>query len=111
MGKKKETTQLEEQSKAKQLEEQSKAKQLEGQNEMYHATYLGPRCGWNITSGDTALLRFTTDPDVVLVQFDNLHLCKNGVSMAHGWHQFPAAHFKLDEPKRRRKRCLSIDME
>lgn len=63
-----------------------------------HATYIGPRGAWtwNPAHGDTALVRQSDKPGVVLVQFDNTKLERGGEKLGFGWHEFPAEHFKPD---------------
>jgi len=63
---------------------------------MKHATYIGPECGWNVTPGNTALIRQSTKPGIVLAQFDDFHAARAGKDLAFGWHEFPAEHFELD---------------
>lgn len=63
---------------------------------MSHATYIGPKCGWNITPGETALIKPSEKPGIVLAQFDNLALVRDSESVAFGWHKFPADQFKVN---------------
>jgi len=59
------------------------------------ATYIGPKCGWNITPGETALIKPSEKPGVVLAQFDNVALQRDGRDVGFGWHEFPADQFKV----------------
>lgn len=63
---------------------------------MNHATYIGPSCGWNVESGQKALIRKGKSIDVVLAQFDDFYVSRAGKDLSHGWHEFSAADFKTD---------------
>jgi len=66
-----------------------------------HGTYIG---FIKELQGKTALLHseghaLPTDQSFVAAQFDQLDLTYMGVNLAHGWHHFPSAAFRVDEPE------------
>ena len=61
--------------------------------ETKHMMYVGPDCGWNVTKGLTALVKDSTKPEKVLVQFDDYYVQRNGVDLCFGWHEFLKEHF------------------
>lgn len=63
---------------------------------MKHATYIGPPCDGTIKPGDTALVRPSEKPGVVLAQFDSFLVRRGGVPQHLGWHEYPAGHFEAD---------------
>lgn len=62
---------------------------------MRSGTYIGPDVGLNVTAGQEALLRASDKPGVVLAQFDDFSMQRNGVNLAYGWHEFPATDFQI----------------
>lgn len=65
---------------------------------MKHGTYKGPTHG-ELKPGETALLLtdMLGEPEgSVKAQFDR-KLIVGQVDLSHGWHQFPASDFDLDE--------------
>lgn len=67
-------------------------------NRTLHATYIGPRVGWNVEAGLGALVMLSpTKPDTLLAQFDDFWVRRAGKDLAFGWHEFPADQFKIDE--------------
>ena len=67
---------------------------------MKHARYIGEI---QRLMGEGALVIFD-EADEVLAQFDRMSpgdggcgISLNGVDLAHGWHKFSKADFKLDE--------------
>ena len=57
--------------------------------------YVGPVVE---LKGERALLKWPAwEPNLALVQFDNLELLHDGVRLAFGWRTFPRCFFLLDD--------------
>ena len=66
-------------------------------NKLKHAVYVGEDCGWNLTKGESALIKDSDKEGKVLAQFDSFYLLKGGKDLCYGWHEFNESDFEVDE--------------
>lgn len=62
---------------------------------MLRGTYVGKD---TFLKGEKALLKVSLhSPDILLAQFDDLELVRDGIEYSLGWHVFSIKDFVLDE--------------